>query len=200
MPDLSHLWGNDLTLSPTGDLATADTPNVTQQRVLRRLLTKSWRLHLVARLRRRACQLCRHARRDLCHQLRDPWTDIQGVGGFAQTPAPVIDLQPDQAGDLYVTISYADADTASPKPSPSPPRAAAPMQLQLQDFTTLVRNMAASVQGSANALQSTSQPAACCAPSSRPTPPSRCGCNGLSFRSWRRPGPPPSTELISIAG
>ena len=39
MPDINHLWGNDLAFSATGDLATADVPTLTQQRVLRRLLT-----------------------------------------------------------------------------------------------------------------------------------------------------------------
>lgn len=39
MPDISHNWGNDLTLSPTGDIATAADLSLSQQRVLRRLLT-----------------------------------------------------------------------------------------------------------------------------------------------------------------
>ena len=37
--DLAHTWGGDLGWGPTGDLATAATPLLTQQRVLRRLLT-----------------------------------------------------------------------------------------------------------------------------------------------------------------
>jgi len=39
MSDISHLWGNDLTIGPTGDLAVASNDGLTQQRVLRRLLT-----------------------------------------------------------------------------------------------------------------------------------------------------------------
>ncbi len=110
MPDLSHLWGNDLTLSPTGDLATADTPNVTQQRVLRRLLTNPgdyiWSLDYGAGLANYVGTP--GATSAISSAIRG---QIFKESAVAQTPAPVIDLQPDQAGDLYVTISYADADT-----------------------------------------------------------------------------------------
>ena len=39
MSDLSHLWGSDLALGPTGDLALAFGTDEGRQRVLRRLLT-----------------------------------------------------------------------------------------------------------------------------------------------------------------
>lgn len=39
MPDLSHQWGSDFSIGPTGDLAVAAGPALGQQRVLRRLLT-----------------------------------------------------------------------------------------------------------------------------------------------------------------
>lgn len=39
LADCFQLWGNDLTLSPTGDLATATIVDRSQQRVLRRLCT-----------------------------------------------------------------------------------------------------------------------------------------------------------------
>lgn len=39
MPDLDHLWGNDLSLSATGDLATVDGLDRTTQRIIRRLMT-----------------------------------------------------------------------------------------------------------------------------------------------------------------
>lgn len=41
MPDLSHQWGSDLLIGPTGDLATASGTELGQQRVLRRLLTNA---------------------------------------------------------------------------------------------------------------------------------------------------------------
>jgi phage baseplate assembly protein W len=39
MGDLSHQWGADLEIGPTGDLATAGASMETRQRILRRLLT-----------------------------------------------------------------------------------------------------------------------------------------------------------------
>src|SRR5690348_5829553 len=39
MADISHQWGSDLTVGPTGDLASVSGPLLGQQRVLRRLLT-----------------------------------------------------------------------------------------------------------------------------------------------------------------
>jgi hypothetical protein len=112
VPDLSHLWGNDLTLSPTGDLATADIPVVTQQRILRRLLTNPgdyiWSLGYGAGLARYV---------GLPGATSAISAAILGQifqeAAVAQTPAPVIDLQPDQVGDLYVSISYADATTGA---------------------------------------------------------------------------------------
>jgi hypothetical protein len=39
MPDLSHLWGEDLQVSATGDILTVDGDDLTTQRILRRLMT-----------------------------------------------------------------------------------------------------------------------------------------------------------------
>lgn len=39
MADLAHYFGNDLSLSATGDLSTAIDPIVTTQRIIRRILT-----------------------------------------------------------------------------------------------------------------------------------------------------------------
>ena len=39
MPDVSHLWGNDLVVSPHGDIATVDGDSLTEQRIIRRLMT-----------------------------------------------------------------------------------------------------------------------------------------------------------------
>ncbi len=111
MPDISHLWGNDLALSPTGDLATVDTPTLTQQRVLRRLLTSPgdyiWALDYGA---------------GLANFVGQPGVSsavgaaIRGQifkeAAVAQTPEPVIDLQSDPTGSLYVQVRYADAETS----------------------------------------------------------------------------------------
>ncbi len=111
MPDLYHLWGSDLAFSPTGDLATADTPILTQQRVLRRLLTNLgdyiWALDYGAGLANfvgqpGAASAIRSAIRG----------QIFKEAAVAQTPEPIIELQPDPAGNLYVHIRYADAETS----------------------------------------------------------------------------------------
>lgn len=39
MPDLSQLWGEDLSVSASGDIATIDGDDLTTQRILRRLMT-----------------------------------------------------------------------------------------------------------------------------------------------------------------
>ena len=39
MPDLSHLWGEDLQVSASGDILTVDGDDLTTQRILRRLMT-----------------------------------------------------------------------------------------------------------------------------------------------------------------
>jgi len=39
MPDCDHLWGNDLTVGPTGDIALVDGDDLTTERIIRRLMT-----------------------------------------------------------------------------------------------------------------------------------------------------------------
>lgn len=111
MPDISHLWGNDIALSPTGDLAIADAPALTQQRVLRRLLTSPgdyiWALDYGAGLANFVGQpgTATAIRAAIRGQIfKEP--------SVAQIPEPVIELQPDPSGSLYVHIRYADAATS----------------------------------------------------------------------------------------
>ena len=112
MPDISHLWGSDIALSPTGDLALADAPSLTQQRVLRRLLTNPgdyiWTLDYGAGLANfvgepGATAAIRAAIRG----------QIFKEAAVAQTPEPVIELQTDPTGSIYVHVRYADAATAT---------------------------------------------------------------------------------------
>ncbi len=112
MPDLFHFWGSDLSLSSTGDLAIADIPVVTQQRVLRRLLTNPgddiWSPDYGAGLASfvglpgtvRAIQAVIHGQ-------------IFKEAAIAHTPEPTVDLQADPTGSLYVQIRYADAQTGT---------------------------------------------------------------------------------------
>lgn len=39
MPDVSHFWGNDLSVSATGDILLIDGDDLTTQRIIRRLMT-----------------------------------------------------------------------------------------------------------------------------------------------------------------
>lgn len=110
MPDLAHLWGSDLSLSPTGDIATADTPLVTQQRVLRRLLTNPgddiWSPEYGAGLSRFIGQPgsipgIRAAIRG----------QIFKEAAVSHMPEPAIDVAATAAGRFYVHVRYADAAT-----------------------------------------------------------------------------------------
>src|ERR1700739_2948205 len=103
MADLSHLWGSDLQVSPTGDLALATGTALTQQRILRRLLTNPgdyiWQLDYGAGLPRfvgtpgAAAGIQAVIRGQICLE-----------PSVAQAPEPVIDVQSDQAGTVYVQI------------------------------------------------------------------------------------------------
>ena len=112
MPDLTHFWGNDLSWSSTGDLAVTNAPSLTQQRVLRRLLTTPgeyvWSLDYGAGLAAFVGQP--GAAIAITAAIRG---QIFKETAVAQSPAPVIDLVPDQAGSLYVNIRYADAVTGT---------------------------------------------------------------------------------------
>jgi phage baseplate assembly protein W len=110
MPDLNHLWGNDLVLSPSGDLATTDVPSLTEQRVLRRLLTSQgeyiWQLDYGASLSTYVGQP--GAALAIEAAIRG---QLSKEPAIARSPAPTIDLTPDPSGNLYVQIRYADAAT-----------------------------------------------------------------------------------------
>jgi phage baseplate assembly protein W len=111
MADISHQWGSDLAVGPTGDLASVSGPLLGQQRVLRRLLTSPgnyiWQLDYGAGLARfigqpvNALQIRAVVR-----------SQIFKEAAVARSPEPVIDVQasPDAAtGAVYVHIRYVDA-------------------------------------------------------------------------------------------
>lgn len=113
MPDISHQWGADLMIGPTGDLATASGVELGQQRVLRRLLTNAndyiWQVTYGAGLARFIGQPGSAIRiRALIR------SQIFKEAAVARTPEPIIDVQvaPDNApGTVYVHIQYVDAPT-----------------------------------------------------------------------------------------
>lgn len=113
MPELSHVFGSDLTLDPTGDLALVDGSQEGQQRVLRRLMTNAgaylWNLDYGAGLARflgmptAAAQIAAVSRRQM---FLEP--------AVARQPAPVITVQASVGGTVVETIKYVDAVTATP--------------------------------------------------------------------------------------
>jgi phage baseplate assembly protein W len=110
MPDLSHLYGNDLVVASGGDLATVDTTQLGQQRVLRRLLTNPgdylWNPSYGAGLAQFVGQPVNAAR--ISSVIR---SQIFQESAVAQSPAPTIDVAADASGNVTVQILYADSTT-----------------------------------------------------------------------------------------
>lgn len=110
MPELVHLWGNDLAVGPTGDLALVSGTPRGQQRVLRRLLTNPgddiWHTDYGAGLARFIGQPA--AELAIRAVIR---SQIFKEAAVARTPEPVIDVQSAPNGAVYVHIRYVDADT-----------------------------------------------------------------------------------------
>jgi phage baseplate assembly protein W len=109
MPDLSHQWGADLSVGPSGDLAVVTGSTLGQQRVLRRLLTNPgeyiWQTTYGAGLPGLIGQTVSAA--GLRAVVR---SQIFKEAAVARTPEPVIDVQPAGTSDgAYVHIRYVDA-------------------------------------------------------------------------------------------
>ena len=107
---ISHVWGEDLQLGPSGDLASVSAPQSGQQRVLRRLLTSLleyiWQPSYGGGLG------------GMVGQPADPQA-IQGLiraqiqleSAVLQDPPPVVTVQGDAGGNVVATIQYVDAST-----------------------------------------------------------------------------------------
>ncbi len=112
MPDLSHLYGADLALDATGDLATVDATALGQQRVLRRLLTNPgdylWNPAYGAGLGQFVGQPANAAR--IRSVIR---SQIFQEAAVARTPEPTIDVAVAPNGAVTVAILYADATTGA---------------------------------------------------------------------------------------
>jgi phage baseplate assembly protein W len=112
MPDLSHEFGADLEAGPTEDLAVAQGAAQGRQRVLRRLLTNPgdyiWQPDYGAGLGRfvgspAAPERIRAVVRSQI--FREP--------AVARSPEPVVEVQADGQGRVFVAIRYADADSGA---------------------------------------------------------------------------------------
>jgi phage baseplate assembly protein W len=112
MADVAHVWGSDLQLSASGDLATVSDDAETQQRILHRLLTNAgdyiWELAYGA---------------GLPVYVGQP-INVDAIGAVirqqmayestvATSPEPVVTALSTTNGTLTVTIQYADAATGA---------------------------------------------------------------------------------------
>jgi phage baseplate assembly protein W len=108
MADLALVFGGDLSAGPTGDVLLADGTGLTQQRVLRRLLTNAG--HYIWQLRYGA---------GLAQFVGRPGAPavIAGVvrtqmlleAAIAATPAPAVSARSAVDGSVNLTVQYADA-------------------------------------------------------------------------------------------
>lgn len=110
MPDLSHEFGADIAVAPSGDLALAEGVVLGRQRVLRRLLTNPgdyiWHPEYGAGLARFVGQPAAAARiRAVVRSqiFREP--------AVARSPEPEVEVRDDGAGRVFVSIRYADANS-----------------------------------------------------------------------------------------
>ena len=110
MPDISHQWGADLSAGPTGDLAVTDGVTLGQQRVLRRLLTNPgdyiWQPDYGAGLAQFIGQPGSGS--EIQAVIR---SEIFKEPAVARSPEPVIEVEVDSTGVIYVHVRYVDADT-----------------------------------------------------------------------------------------
>ena len=112
MADISHVLGSDLVVGLTGDLATSDTDQWTQQRVLRRLLTNPggyiWQptygagLPTVIGSTMSVQQTAAIIRAQLAQE-----------AAVAAQPEPNIVVQGELNNEVFATVSYQDAQTGT---------------------------------------------------------------------------------------
>jgi phage baseplate assembly protein W len=112
MADMAHTFGGDLALSASGDLLVVSGDTLTQQRVLRRLLTNDgdyiWHLAYGAGLGRMVGQPVNAAAIENIVR-----SQIFRESSVAQVPAPVVTTSVNTDGMVTVTIQYADAVTGA---------------------------------------------------------------------------------------
>ncbi len=112
MPDLALFFGDDLTIGPTGDLLLASSTSLTQQRVLRRLLTNQgdyiWQLGYGAGLAQFVGQPGAPA--VIAGIVR---TQMLQETSVANLPAPVVNAEAAADGTVNLSVRYADAQTGN---------------------------------------------------------------------------------------
>ena len=112
MSDVSHLWGNDVSVGPTGDVAMASGDALTRQRVLRRMLTSVgdyiWQLSYGAGLPGMVGQTQKISATKAIIR-----SQIFNEPSVATSPEPVINVTADQSGGVYVSILYVDVQSGT---------------------------------------------------------------------------------------
>jgi hypothetical protein len=110
MSDLELTFGSDLQLSPNGDLALVTGPMLTEQRVLRRLLTNKgdyiWQLGYGAGL---AQFIGQPGVPEVISGLVR--TQLSQESQIAAVPAPQTIITADQGGNLVMVLQYTDTTT-----------------------------------------------------------------------------------------
>lgn len=110
--DISHVYGEDLTVDATGDLAVSDGSQLGVERILRRLLTNPggyiWSLSYGGGL---AAFLGHPAAANRIAAVVRSQMFLEAA--VAKTPAPVINVKVQPDSTVIVNIRYADADTGS---------------------------------------------------------------------------------------
>ena len=114
MPDLGHLWGGDLQLSPSGGLALVDGATLTRQCLLRRLLTNPgdyvWHPDYGAGLGRFVGRPADLDAPLIAAIVRQQCALEEAV---AKTPEPTVRLSVEPSGSVGLRISYVDAETGA---------------------------------------------------------------------------------------
>ena len=112
MPDLSLYWNDDLAIGPSGDLALVDKVPLSNQHIVRRLLTAArsyiWHLDFGAGLPQR---IGRPARALEIQSLVAAHVNLEP--SVARIPVPKVSVNPSATlqGAFIVTINYVEAGT-----------------------------------------------------------------------------------------
>lgn len=108
MADAWHQFGADLLVGPTGDLALVDAGLLSQQRVLRRLMTSPgeylWQLDYGAGLGRFVGEPVDVSQVEAVirgQMFKEPTV--------ARRPEPIVEVSADATGTVYVHVRYGDA-------------------------------------------------------------------------------------------
>jgi phage baseplate assembly protein W len=108
MPDANLLWGTDLDISATGDIATTTASALGMQRVLRRLLTNPgdyiWQPDYGGGLAQYV-----GVPADISAIKARIRSQIFMEAAVARLPEPAIDVQGTTDGSVYVSIRYVDS-------------------------------------------------------------------------------------------